>query len=417
MMTRSDSMLNFTYNLPTKIIFGKDQIETLANELKAQNISRMLLVYGKQSIKDLGIYDHIIHVANDLDIEVYEEGGVEPNPDINSVLSGQATIQKHNIEFILAAGGGSVIDAAKAMAFAKDLHPSEVWDVFMRKAEYETVLPLGTILTLAATGTETNGNTVISNRELNDKRSVADPKLIPQFSIIDPSYTMSVNKHHTIAWSIDIMMHIFEQYFCPTEDTDTSDYMSLGILKSTLENTMKILNGEDTYQVRANLSWAATLGLSWILQQGKKGDWASHRLSYPITMDYGITHGYALAIIQPAWMKDMLANNAPLMRERLTRLGEFMFDETDPERTILLIQDTFRTFGAAASFKEADINLTDDDAERMARKTLELGPIGNMLKISTTEQAAAIFKRAAWCKQPPRCSSTSNGPPRWWLKP
>ncbi len=388
-------MKNFTFNLPTKIIFGRDQIEQLSTELKQLNIKKMLLVYGKASIKKLGIYDHIIHVANSLDIEVYEEGGVEPNPDIESVLSGQATIQKHDIEFILAAGGGSVIDAAKAMALAKDLHPSEVWDVFMRKETYESVLPLGVILTLAATGSETNGNTVISNRALNDKRSVADNQLIPQFAIIDPSYTMSVNKHHTIAGSIDIMMHIFEQYFCPTEHTDTSDYMSLGILKSTLDNTFKILNSEDDYHVRANISWAATLALSWILQQGKQGDWASHRLSYPITMDYGITHGHALAIIQPAWMKEMLAQDAPLMKARLSRLGDFLFNETDPQKTITLIQDTFRSFGAASSFKEAGVELTDDDAQRMAEKTLELGPIGNMLKISTTKQAKAIFKRAS----------------------
>ncbi len=384
-------MLNFTYNLPTQIVFGKDQIKTLASLLEKANVKKMLLVYGKQSIKDLGIYDQIITTAENLDIKVYEEANVQPNPDITSVLSGQKTTQENDIDFILAAGGGSVIDCAKAIAFAHTLDHTRIWDVFMRKASFEHALPLGVILTLAATGSETNGNTVISNAEENDKRSVANPLLIPKFAIIDPAYTFSVNKHHTIAGSIDSIMHVFEQYFSPTDHTETSDYMSLGIIKSVMENTMKILNNEDNYNVRANLSWAATLALSWVLQQGKQGDWASHRLSYPITMDYGITHGHALAIIQPAWMKTALKENPQMMTKRLQRLGDFLFDETDPKTVITLIMDTFRTFGTAATFKEANIDLSETDAMRMAKKTMVLGPIGTMYTIDTAKKAAAVF--------------------------
>ncbi len=386
-------MENFSYNLPTNIVFGQDQIKNLKTLLKKEKVQRMLLVYGKAAIKKLGIYDYILEVAKDLDIAIFEESGVAANPDMKSVLSGQKIVQDQNIDFILAAGGGSVIDCAKAIALSYKLKASEVWAVFMHKQTFEEALPLGTILTLAATGSETNGNTVISYREIADKRSVASQKLVPKFSIIDPSYTLSVPKHHTIAGSIDMMMHIFEQYFSPTLHTSTSDYMSLGLLKSIIENTEKILAKKDSYAVRANLSWAATLALSWLLQQGKTGDWASHRLSYPITVDYGITHGYALAIIQPAWMKVMLDKNPDVMAPRLAQLGQFLYDINDAQAVIKQIMETFKTFGAAVTFKEANVDLSEEAIKRMAEKSVALGPVGNVVKIDQS-LAEAIFRTA-----------------------
>ncbi len=375
-------MENFTYSLPTKIVFGKDQIKTLKSLLEENGVKKVLLVYGKRSIKKLGIYDEIVATLNAMNILFYEESGVKPNPDITSVKRGQKTLKENDIDFILAAGGGSVIDAAKAMAFAYYLDgPDDIWDVFMRKQSFDKALPLGTILTLAATGTETNGNTVISNEHLQDKRSVASQKLVPVFSIIDPSYTLSVNRHHTIAGAIDIIMHVFEQYFSPTKRTETSDYMSFAIIKSVIENTRNILKDEDSYETRANISWAATIALSWLLQQGKTGDWASHRLSYPITVDYGITHGYALAIIQPAWMQVVLKHNPEAMGGRLRKIGEELFGISEPEEVIEAFKQLFNEFGAATTFKQDGVQLGEEDIERMATTVLELGEVGNMVKI------------------------------------
>lgn len=387
-------MENFTYRLPTEIVFGHDQIQSLKALLLKHRVKKLLLVYGKKSVKENGIYDIVLDTCKSLAIAVYEESGVEPNPDIESVISGQTTLKANDIDFVLAAGGGSVLDAAKAMAFSYYLKTADaVWDVFMRQGGFDKALPIGTILTLAATGSETNGNTVISNRALNDKRSVASPLLVPQFSIIDPTYTLKVNKHHTIAGSIDIMMHVFEQYFSPTQHTETSDYMSFGVLKSVIENTRKILNGDDGYHVRANLSWASTIALSWILQQGKKGDWASHRLSYPITMDYDITHGYALAIIQPAWMEVALKANPEAMGPRLNALGDNVFNVKGADQTIQAIKTLFNEFGAPTTFKQAGVDLNDQAASKMAAQTLKLGPIGSIFKIETKE-AYTIFKTA-----------------------
>ena len=375
-------MENFIYNLPTRIIFGKQQIEHLSSELTNQNVKRMLLVYGQQSIKKLGIYDHIINVAAQLGIEVIEESGVRPNPDITSVHSGRKKAIEHDVDFILAAGGGSAIDAGKAIAFARYMDSeAAVWKAFRNEVPLTKALPIGTILTLAATGTETNGNTVISNDALKDKRSVRNPMLMPVFSIIDPEYTKSVPAHHIKAGSIDIMMHVFEQFFSKTPRTETSDYMSTGLIKSVIENTRRILGGEDDYAARANISWASTLALCWVLQQGKVGDWGSHRLSYPITTDYGITHGLALAIIQPAWMYIALRENPEPMRRRLGTMGRELFGIENPEDVIEAFKNLYREFGVAATFSEAGVTLSEQDVQRMAAVVTELGPIGNTITV------------------------------------
>ncbi len=321
-------MKNFEYQSLTKIIFGKDEISKLDRELEAYNVKKMLLVYGKNSIKNLGIYKQVLFICENLGIEIFEESNVRPNPDMTSVRSGINTCKKNDIDFVLAAGGGSVVDCAKAIAFGT-LYDGDPWDVYLLKDNAKSSLPLGVIITLAATGTETNGNSVISNDETNEKRSVAYKFSIPKFAIIDPTYTLSVSRHHVIAGSIDIMMHVFEQYFSNTVRTETSDYMSMGIIKSVIENTKKYLNGEDSYETRANISWASTIGLNWILGVDKVGDWATHRLSYPITKEYEITHGYALALIFTSWIRVALKYNSVTMIPRLKTLGEMIFDEPD----------------------------------------------------------------------------------------
>ena len=376
-------MENFEYSSPTNIVFGKDQLETLPSLMDAHSVKRVLLVYGKSAIKKLGIYDRINTLLKDKGIEIYEEGDVRPNPDMSSVLSGRKQVLKYNIDFILAAGGGSVIDAAKAIAFGARLEEEDVWKTFMHEAAYKGALPIGVILTIAATGSETNGNTVISNDAENDKRSIAKESLRPQFAIIDPSYTFSVPRHHTFAGSIDIMMHIFEQYFSPTKRTETSDYMTLGVLKSVIENTNRILNGEDDYNTRANISWAATLALNWILQKGKVGDWASHRLSYPLTVHYGLTHGYALSSIFPSWIETARTYNPEDMKRRLSLLAREVLggkgeDVPDTLRTL------FRKWGAPASFKDSEIDLSEEAATNLAKQTVALGDVGNMIKINAS---------------------------------
>jgi len=386
-------MINFSYNIPTNIVFGKDQIHALPDLLKKHDVNSILFVYGKSSIKKLGIYDEVKKLLSELNIKVTEMGGIRPNPSLESVLEGRQKAINENVDFVLAAGGGSVIDAAKAMAFGVFMEEGDVWKAYTKECDPEKALPIGTILTLSATGTETNGNTVVTNYKTNKKYGIAHPFLRPQFSIIDPTYTMSVNRHHTVAGSIDIMMHIFEQYFSNTVRTETADYMAVGLLKSVIDNVNRILDGEDGYETRANLSWASTLGWSWLLQQGKIGDWATHRLSYPITADHGITHGFALTSVHRAWMKTALKYNPETMKRRLKFLAKELFDGCNKDDVIENLSDIFKSWDAPTSLKEAGLSLTDNDLASMAKSAVSLGSVGTVIEIDE-ERALEIFNLA-----------------------
>ncbi len=388
-------MKNFEYQSLTKIIFGRDEISKLERELQEFNVKKMLLVYGRSSIKNNGIYNQITSICNRLGIKIFEESNVRPNPDISSVRSGVNTCKDNSIDFVLAAGGGSAIDCAKAIAFGT-LYDGDPWDVYLLKDHAKASLPLGVIITLAATGTETNGNSVISNDETNEKRSVAYPFSIPKFAIIDPSYTLSVSRHHVIAGSIDIIMHVFEQYFSNTERTETSDYMSMGIIKSVIENTERYLNDEDSYETRANLSWASTIGLNWILGVDKIGDWATHRLSYPITKEYDITHGYALALIFTSWMRVVLKYNSEVMIPRLITLGKMIFNETDYLKAIEKLDDLFESWGAKVRLSDELKNVSESKIDELIKTALALGSVGTVVKIDTKKAKEIFIDSLGW---------------------
>lgn len=384
-------MKNFIYDSKTKIIFGKNQITELENELQANNVKKMLFVFGKSAIKSLGIYDNVHEICNRLGITVYEESGVKPNPDVSSVRSGIATCRENDVDFVLAAGGGSVADCAKAIAFGV-FYPGDVWDVYLRKGDSTKSLPLGVIITLAATGSETNGNSVISNDETNEKRAVGYPISIPQFTIIDPTYTLSVNNHHTIAGSIDIIMHVLEQFNSSTEHTNTSDYMSIGVIKSVIENTNKIVSGMDNYDIRSNISWASTIGLNWILGIDKVGDWATHRLSYVLTKEYGVTHGYALAMLYSSWAKIVHKYNPEVMNRRLNILGEGLFPGKKGIDVLDELDNLFTAWGASVRMSQ-ELSIDDEKLEKLVDNALALGNVGTIVTIDK-EKALEIFKLA-----------------------
>ena len=386
-------MNNFVYHNPTKVIFGKGQIDALESELKPYAGETVLFVYGRRAIRELGIDETVRKVCRTLKITCLDHGGIQPNPTLESVLEGRKKILKHDVTCILAAGGGSVIDAAKAMAFAPFMKEEAVWDVFLRKARPEKALPLGVILTLAATGTEMNGNTVITNEKTRQKRSCGYPILHPKFSIIDPVYTQSVPAHFVTAGCIDITMHIFEQFFSNTLETDTADALSLGLLKNVIALTDRLRRGEDTYDVRANLSWASTIALNWLLAQGKVGDWATHQLSYPVTEQYGLTHGYALTTLYPAWLKTALKYNPDTMIRRLGQIGTELFDVHDPATVIERIRALYRLWGAPTAFKEAGFEPDESTLTGFVNKVTVAGTVGTVIEVDD-DIALEIYRAA-----------------------
>ena len=387
-------MLDFSFALPTHIHFGESHLDRVGTLMREQNAQRVLLVYGQASIKRLGLYDRLVKQLKAQAIEVYEVSGVKPNPSFESVLEGRQKILDHDIDFILAVGGGSVIDAAKAMSFSHFYEADELWQrCFIDREDLQGALPLGCVVTLSGTGTETNGNSVITNEATHEKWSVRSPLLRPVFGVIDPEIQQQAPHDYRLASAIDIMHHLFEQYFDTTEDTQVSDYLIVGLLKSVKTLIETILEGKETSGTRQNLAWASTLGLSFIFQQGKKGEWASHRLSYVLTERYGVIHGYALTMVYPALLKTLYEDVPEKLERRLNFLGQELFEGQQGHAVIERMQAMFRAFGAPTTYREAGINKVFNDADYLdlAGPGTAYGDVGTIVPINQA-YASKIFK-------------------------
>lgn len=298
-------MKNFIYNTPTKLIFGKDSIKSLPNELSKLG-KRVLLTYGGGSIKKIGLYDKVIELLKDF--EVFELSGIEPNPKYStSVVDGVRICKEKNIDVILAVGGGSVLDCSKAIAGGA-MYDGETWDLIIGKAETKAALPLVDILTLAATGSEYDSGGVISRTETNDKVAYMNKHLYPVASILDPEYTFSVSKKQTAAGTADAINHVIEQYFVE-KSTILNDGMCEAAIKSLMINVKKALANPEDYDARAELMFDCTLACNGIFACGNSSSgWPCHGIEHALSGYYDITHGEGLAIITPRWMRHILSD-------------------------------------------------------------------------------------------------------------
>lgn len=386
-------MKNFNFHTPTKILFGKNKVSEIGPEIK-QFGSRVLLVYGGGSVKKIGLYDQVVEQLRNHNLSFVELSGVQPNPRITSVREGVRLCREHKLDFILAMGGGSVIDASKAIAAGVN-YQGDPWDFPMRKARVENPLPIGTILTLAATGSEMNGNAVITNEETQEKRGMASDLLKPKFSVLDPVYTFSVNRYHTAAGTVDMMSHLFENYFAPGEGTFVQDSIAEAILKTCIKYGPIALDEPENYEARANLLWAGSLALNGLTVTGKlMGDWATHAIEHEVSAIYDLTHGAGLAIIHPVWMKYVLnEKTAP----KFARMARNVWNVDDPndlsaaEKGIDAIRKFFTSLGMPATLSE--VNIPDEHFEEMGQKACVFGPIGTFKRLNA-DDVVAILKKA-----------------------
>lgn len=298
-------MENFIFHAPTKIYFGKGQIAHLHNELSLYG-KRVLLAYGGGSIKNIGLYQEVINILQSNGYEVFELAGIEPNPRIETVRKGVALCKENNIDVILAVGGGSTIDCAKVVA-AGTYYEGDTWDLVMDARKITNSLPLITILTLAATGSEMNKGAVISDMNLNIKKGTHHSTMMPRASFLDPVYTFSVSAYQTASGIADIMSHTFESYFKVTKDTTIQDTMCEAVLRTCIVHGRQAIDQPDHYDARANLMWASSLALNGLLGSGKSGSWSNHPIEHELSAFYDITHGIGLAITTPRWMKHILS--------------------------------------------------------------------------------------------------------------
>ncbi|GAA4719006.1 iron-containing alcohol dehydrogenase [Brevibacillus fulvus] len=381
-------MENFIYHNPTELIFGKGQIVHLKDKVDKYG-KNVLLVYGGGSIKKTGLYDKILSLLGEKGAKVSELSGVEPNPRLSTVNKGISLCKSEKIDWILAVGGGSVIDAAKAVAVGA-VYEGDVWDFYTRKAVPQNALPLGTVLTLAATGSEMNRGSVITNWETQQKHGGSTT--FPSFSILDPENTFSVPKDQTIYGICDMMSHVFEQYFSHTPNIPLQTRIAESILLTVIENAEKAIENPHDYDARANLMYSATMALNGTLPVGVVTDWATHSIEHAVSAVYDIPHGGGLAIIFPNWMKYVYKENVDRFKRFAIQVwGVDPAGKSDDEiaqEGIAKTSEFFKRIGAPTRL--ADYKIGDEKIEEMAQKAVPFGPIGNFKKLQAEDVAEIL---------------------------
>lgn len=372
-------MNEFEFFNPTKIIFGENAIDKLASQIKEyQNI---LLAYGGGSIKKNGIYDSVIEILTKENKNIFELNGIMPNPRKEKVYEGIDICKTEHIDFILAVGGGSVIDCAKAIAIGAKTE-KDFWKAFyMDWEECKDGIPLGTILTLSATGTEMDAGSVITDWENHIKTNYSTEYMYPKFSILDPTYTYSLPKEQTIYGSIDILAHVFEQYFSIPDESNLSDNLSEAIIKTVIDNLEVAIENPNDYKARANLMWCSTMALNGIIGLGKEQDWNSHQIEHALSAIYDIAHGAGLAIIFPNWMKHVYKKAiGKFKRYAIAIWNVDVTNKTDEEIALEGIEKTkeyFSKIGAPVTLRE--VNISKEEIEKIVEAVIITGE-GSYLK-------------------------------------
>lgn len=383
-------MINFTYWNPTKLIFGKGQLKALKDEVPKYG-KKVLLVYGGGSIKRSGLYDQVMALLKELGADVFELSGVEPNPRISTVRKGVDICKAEGIEFLLAVGGGSVIDCTKAIA-AGAKYDGDAWDIVTKKAFAKEALPFGTVLTLAATGSEMNAGSVITNWETKEKYGWGSAVTFPKFSILDPENTYTVPRDQTVYGIVDMMSHVIEHYFHLEENTLLQDRMCEGQLLTVMESAPRLLENLNSYEERATILYNGTMALNGMFSMGFRGDWATHNIEHAVSAVYDIPHGGGLAILFPNWMK----HNLNVKPERFKKLAVRVFgvdpgksDEEAGLEGIEKLREFWNSIGAPSRL--ADYDIDDSQIEVMADKAMVNGEFGNFKKLNR-DDVLAIYR-------------------------
>jgi alcohol dehydrogenase len=375
----------FSFYNPVKIHFGKGSIEHLRNELP-QYGKNILIVYGGGSIKSNGVYDTILTILNDLSMNIFELSGVEPNPRVETARKGITICKEHKIDLVLAVGGGSVIDCAKLIVAGAKVEV-DAWDIVTKKLIVTEALPLATVLTLAATASEMNSGSVITNLETKEKFSWGSPAVFPKFSILDPSYTFTVPVSQTVNGVVDTMSHILEQYFNNATNTPLTDEMCEGVLRTLIEVAPKALKDPSNYEHRETLMLAGTLGLNGFLSLGARGDWATHNIEHAVSAYYDIAHARGLAIIFPNWMKHNLhVNPTRFAKLAVNVFGVETAGKTE-EQVALEGIDALSAFWSSlgAPNRLADYEIDATYFEEMVAHCMVYGPFGNFNKLQAED--------------------------------
>lgn len=388
-------MDNFTFFSPTKYVFGRG-VENKVGEMTSSMVGRkVLLVYGQGSVIKSGLLDRVKKSLVDAGVDFVELGGIKPNPTDDRVYEGIDIVRREGIEGMVAVGGGSAIDTAKAIACGA-LYDGDFWDFYAGKKIVETALPVGVVLTIPAAGSEGSGNSVITKIDGMHKISLrTEVALRPRFALMNPELTFTLPPYQTASGIADMMAHIFERYFTMTPEVEITDRVSEGVLKAIIEEAPKVMTCPDDYDARANIMWSGTLAHNGICGTGRREDWVSHFMEHEISSVYGVTHGAGLAVILPAWMTFMADHNPFKVAQMARRVfGVVNHDDRSAAMEgISALKAFFGTLGLPVTF--AALGIENPDIDLLVKKLHENkgDVIGGYYQL-TAKETAEIYRLA-----------------------
>ena len=392
-------MDNFNFYSPTEFVFGRDRENETGKYVKKYGGTRVLIHYGSGSAVKSGLLDR---VKKSLDIEgvFYTElGGVKPNPRDTLVYEGIEICRRENIDFILCVGGGSVIDSAKGIA-AGALYDGDFWDFYTDKAEIEKAIPVGTVLTIAAAGSEGSGASVVTQESTKLKRDTGSDLLRPKFSVLNPQLTCTLPAFQTACGAADIMAHVFERYFTNTTEVEITDRLCEAVLLTMIKETPRVIADPDNYEARANIMWAGTVAHNDIVGVGRIQDWNSHAIEHELSGMYDVAHGAGLAVIMPSWMEFVMSHNVMRFAQMAVRVFGCQMNFENPEVTAKEGIRAFRSFlhsiGLPVNF--AELGAREEDIPELVKNLgLGDGKTGGFVNLSS-DDVAEIYRIAVNAK-------------------
>ena len=389
-------MKDFSFQNPTRIHFGRSALNQLSNEVNRYG-KRVLMVYGGGSIKRTGVYDDVMAKLKEAEAQVWELSGVQPNPRLSLVREGIEICRKEQIQLVLAVGGGSAIDTAKAIVNGA-CYDGDVWDLYEGKGSNDTALPLGVVLTIPAAGSEMSRSSVITREEDWCKRDRNAYTNFPTFSILNPEYSFTLPPYQTACGIVDIMAHMMERYFTMEEHVELTDRLIEGALVTVINNAPIVMEKPDDYDARAEITWAGALAHNTLLETGRVGDWASHKLEHELSALYDIAHGAGLAVIFPAWMKYVLPRGgakklAQFAQRVLAVPADFGSTEEIAAEGIRRLEAFYQSLGLVTTLSGMEID--GSRIPEMAARAVAMagGLLGGFVPL-TPEMAEEIYKLA-----------------------
>ena len=375
-------MIGFEYYNPAKIVFGEGSEKSLAKLLKQNNVNSLLLVTSGDFVETLGIYDVIRDAVKELNIRFSESREVVPNPGIELVKKLVEQGKKDEVDFVLAVGGGSSIDTAKAIAIGIP-YEGDVWDFFEKGIVPEKVIGTGVIATTASSGSETSNAAILSYGEW--KKGFEDDRIIPKFAIMNPRYTVNLPEYQTNVGIADILSHLLERYFSDEKNSDTTDYLIEGAVRALQVNARRLLKDPKDINVRAEIQWLASVAHNNFLDAGRRADWGSHRIEHELSAQYNITHGEGMAIVFVAWTKYMAEVKPWRLALLASRVyGKDAYDFNEKERALLLseeLEEFFKSLGLKTRLSE--LGITDKDFKTMADRATAGGNVGHYVLLDS----------------------------------